>query len=91
MSSAATPATEGLAMLVPSALHWPLLRPPPCAERTATPVPTTDGASRPSAVGPWLLKTQTSPPSATAPTDSEFLAAATSPRAEEPPLPLATT
>ena len=76
MASAATPATAGDAMLVPLLFTYALTLPFPAAAAIWTPDPTTCGRSRPSTVGPWLLKSAILPSSATAPTASVFLAAA---------------
>ena len=65
-------------MLVPLKPWYSMRRPPPAAENTSVPVATSNGVSRPSAVGPWLLKAAMSPPSSVAPTLSEFFAAAKS-------------
>ena len=52
ISSAATPAAEGADMLVPLKLWYRPRLPPPTAEWMSTPVATTWGINRPSAVGP---------------------------------------
>ena len=91
INSAAMPATAGDAELVPEASWYSPRLPPPAGDRMDTPVATICGASRPSAVGPRLLKSASAPLSRTAPTDSEFFAAAMFEKAKSASLPCATT